>query len=197
MADFRAIRATCDAIVRLLQESWKPEQFGDAPLQFRVYHTRDFENQPLEVGVILFLYRVTVNPSQRSLPVKTNPDGTTRQPPLPLDLHLMLTARAKEASLEQEILGWAMRTLHDYPILPAGLLNSLTPAVFRPDETVELSNVELTPEEMFRIWDVLPVKFQLSVAYLARVVRIDSARDLSGGEVVLERQLDFGALKRS
>jgi hypothetical protein len=57
--------------------------------------------------------------------------------------------------------------------------------------------MELTPEEMFRIWDVLPGKFQLSVAYLARVVRIDSARDFAGGEVVLERQLDFGALKRS
>jgi len=49
---------------------------------------------------------------------------------------------------------------------------------------------------LFRIWDVLPTDFQVSVPYVARVVRIDSELLEAEGEMVLTRELDFGVLKR-
>jgi hypothetical protein len=180
--------------VRLLQQSWRPELFDDAALTFEVYRSRDFAT-PMETGVSLFLYRVLVNTAQRTPPSHPTPDGRPRRTLLPLDLHFLLTPWAKDASLEQEILGWLMRALEDTPILPAGLLNSRAPNVFRADETLEVVAGQISNEELFRIWDVLPTDFQLSVPYIARVVRIESDLLETLAGPVLDRELQFGVLK--
>jgi hypothetical protein len=194
MASYRAIGATCEAIVRLLQQSWRPELFDNAQLQFQVYRTKNFA-APMDAGVSLFLYRVIVNSVQRTPPAKPTQDGRLLRPQLPLDLHLLLTPWAKEASLEQEILGWFMRVIEDNPILPAGLLNTLASNVFDTEETIELVPGQITNEELFRVWDVLPSDFLISVPYVARVVRIDSAFAAREGSPVLARQLDWGVSK--
>jgi hypothetical protein len=196
VASYRAISATCEAIIRLLQQSWSPALFDDAGLQFRVFGTQSFAT-PMDAGVSLFLYRIIVHGVQRTPPAKPRPGLPARRHQLPLDLHMLLTPWAREASLEQEIMGWMMRTIEDTPILPAGLLNTVTPNVFEADETIEVLPGELSNEEMFRIWDVLPADYQVSVPYLARVVRIDSALELPEGGPVLTRKLDFGTLEAS
>jgi hypothetical protein len=183
-------------VVRLLQQSWRAELFDDAALSFGVYRTHDFA-APMETGVSLFLFRVMLNSAQRTPPAPPLPDGTPRRTLLPLDLHFLLTPWAKDASLEQEILGWLMRTLEDTPILPAGLLNSRAPHIFDADETLEIIGGHLSNEELFRIWDVLPTNFQLSVPYLARVVRIESPLTETLAGPVLDRELQFGALRRN
>ena len=194
MATYRAVEATCEAVIRLLEQSWRIDLFNGANLQFEVYRTRDFAT-PMDAGVSLFLYRVTVNSVQRTPPAKPRKDGHPRRPQLPLDLHFLLIPWANDASLEQSILGWMMRTIEDTPILPAGLLNTVTADVFEPEETVEIVPGQLSNEEMFRIWDVLPTKYQISVPYSARIVRIDSELDQREGGPVLTRELDFGVLK--
>jgi Pvc16 N-terminal domain len=194
MANYRAVAAACEAVVRLLQQSWRPELFDGAELQFRVFRTKSFSS-PMDAGVSLFLYRVALNGLHRTPPARPGPGGRPRRPQLPLDLHFLLTPWAREASLEQEILGWMMRTIEDTPSLPAGLLNALAPHVFEPEETVEIVVGQMSNEELFRIWDVLPNDFQVSVPYVARIVRIDSELEQREGEPVLTRQLDFGVLK--
>jgi hypothetical protein len=91
-----------------------------------------------------------------------------------------------------------MRTLEDTPILPAGLLNVVVPDVFRPDETVEISLTELTTEDMLRLWDMLIQQdaYQLSVPYVARNVRIESAQFLTTGQPVQERTFDYTKVEK-
>jgi Pvc16 N-terminal domain len=194
MATYRAIGAACAAIIQLLRQSWQPDMFDGNDLQFAVYHTRDF-SQPMEAGVSLFLYRVTINSVQRTPPARLVAGGRPHRPQLPLDLHFLITPWAKDASLEQILLGWVMRTLEDTPILPPGLLNTLHGDVFTAEETVEIVAGQMSNEEMFRIWDVLPTDYQISVPYCARVVRIDSELEQRSGEPVAMRNLDFGVLK--
>jgi hypothetical protein len=194
MATYRAVGATCEAVIRLLQQSWRSDLFNGTDLQFEVYRTRDFAS-PMDAGVSLFLYRVMVNSVQRTPPSKPGPGGRLRRTQLPLDLHFLLIPWAKDASLEQVIVGWMMRTIEDTPILPAGILNTLTADVFGPDETVEIVSGQISNEELFRIWDVLPIDYQISVPYVARIVRIDSELDLREAGPVLRRELDFGTLK--
>jgi Pvc16 N-terminal domain len=194
MATYRAVGAACEAVVRLLQQSWRREMFNDTDLQFEVYRTGDFAT-PMEAGVTLFLYRVTMNTVQRTPPAKPGPRGLQRRPQLPLDLHFLLTPWAKDASLEQIILGWMMRTIEDISILPAGLLNTMIAGVYDADETVEIVAGQMSNEEMFRIWDVLPNDYQISVPYIARIVRIDSELALLEAGPVITRELDFGSLK--
>lgn len=194
MATYRAVGATCEAVVRLLKQTWRPDLFNDTDLRFEVYRTRNFST-PMKAGVSLFLYRVAVNSIQRTPPAKPGPGGRLCRTQLPLDLHFLLTPWAEDPSLEQVILGWMMRTIEDTPILPAGLLNTLTDGVYDSDETVEIVIGQLSNEEMFRIWDVLPNDYQISVPYTARIVRIDSESDRREGSPVVTRELDFGVLK--
>ena len=194
MASYLAIEATCIAVMRQLQQSWQPDMFNQAPLQFEVYHTKNFNN-PMDTGVSLFLYRVMINTVQRTPPGRPAPDGTPVRPQLPVDLHFLLTPWAKESSLEQEILGWFMRAIEDMPILPSGILNSFKANIFQPDETVEIVPGQITNEELFRIWDVLPADFQISVPYIARIVRIDSELVTATGKAVLVRDLEYGKIQ--
>jgi hypothetical protein len=194
MATYRAVEASCEAVMRLLQQAWQRDLFENRDLLFQVYQTQDFAT-PMSTGVSLFLYRVTVNTIQRTPVPRPGPKGRQRRPQLPLDLHFLLTPWADHSSLAQAILGWMMRTIEDTAILPAGLLNTVTDGVFDDDETVEIVAGQMTNEEMFRIWDVLPRDYQISIPYTARIVRIDSNLDLNEAGPVLTKDLDFGVLK--
>jgi len=148
----------------------------------------------MEEGISLFLYRVEINSGRRNLPARTGLDGITRRPPLPLDLYYLLTVWAKDAVKQQRILGWAMRTLEDSPILSAARLNHFgTEAeVFQPDETVELIFQTMSLQDMSNLWSAFKVSLPTSVAYLARVIGIDSTIPTEESAPVQTRELGFG-----
>ncbi|GAC1361322.1 MAG: hypothetical protein NVSMB32_00140 [Actinomycetota bacterium] len=173
--------------MRLLEQSWNAATFNGTELQFAVYRTLDFK-APMDAGVSVFIYRVMVNGTQRTLP----PGLPHHRHPLPTEVHLLLTAWARDASLEHDILGWAMRTVEDNPILTSGFLNATVPGVFRPAETVELVPGLLSNDEVFRLWEVLPNSLQLSAPDLARVIRIESELVAPDAGPVITRELDYG-----
>lgn len=186
MADYRAITAFCDAVIRLLKTSCKPEYFGNNSLGFRVGIIED--SKPLTSGVSLSLYRIYPNSTNRIPAGRVNPDGSRQKSRLPLDLHILLTAWGS-TSLQYTIAGWLMRTLEDTPIFTANMLNTAGTEVFRQDEEVEINIVELTNDDLFRIWEKLTeLPYQISVPYVARNVRIDSGLLVSGGTIVTERK---------
>ena len=195
MANFQAIHAVCEGVVKQLQHSWQSALFNDQPLQFEVYGPTNFEN-PMTTGVSLFLYHVCINQNRRSIPVGPHPiTHLPRRPQLPVDLHFMMTPWAQSPSLAHEILGWTMRILEDMPKLGAQALNNIVANVaFTEDEAVEIVPGHITMEEIFRIWDVLPGNFRLSVPYVARIVRIDSLGEEQGDGIVTIRDLNFGKL---
>lgn len=198
MADYRAIHATCEAVVALLRQAYDPALFDAAasPLQFRVFNAAAF-GTPISAGVTLFLYRVQPNITLRTPPGRLNPDGLTRRRrQVPVELHFLLTAWGEDASLEQTILGWMVRTMEDTPVLGAPLLNGVVPDVFGVDETVEIAFGQLSNEELFRVWEVLPeTTFRLSIPYIARLVRIDSTIDDASGAPVRRRDFDLAVVK--
>lgn len=147
---------------------------------------------PMGEGVSLLLYRIYHDGTNRTPPGRWLPDGQRGLPKLPLELHFMLTAWAKQATPQHEIAGWMMRTLEDNPVFYLSLLNSHKPDVFFPEETVEISLAQLTVEDMLNIWDVIIHHvYQLSVPYVARVVEIESTLATAGGLPVQERISDY------
>ena len=114
--------------------------------------------------------------ARRTLPPKIGVDGKKYRPPLPLDLHYMLTPWAKKAETQQLLLAWMMRVLDDTPTLASGYLNNFDPdnEPFGPDETVDLVYEPVSIQDMLNIWEVQKQNFQVSVTYVARVVPIDS-----------------------
>ena len=194
MANYQAIFATCASICNVLRQARSADLYGSdiENVDCNVFTTSDFDsNIPLRGEVALFLYRVDVNAVQRTLPPKPRRDGLRERRHLALDLHFLLIPRAREATLQQLILGWMMRVIEDNASIPANILNSSQEGTFSPEEHVEISPGSLTTEEVLRIWDQLPGDFNICVPYDARVLRIESpATDLEGAPV-LARDLEF------
>lgn len=196
MADVRAVMAVGEALAATLRGAYDPAALAP-DLEFRVVTARDFTANQLGAGVSFLLYRITPNGTHRAPAGRFDATGRRRRSDLPLDLHYLMTVWGGEASLQHLIAGWAMRTLEDATVLPASLLNVVAPGAFRPDEIVELSLAELSNEDLLRLWETMGANtFQLSIPYLARVVRIESLQPApSRGETpVQERVQDAGAL---
>ena len=194
MASHVAIASTCEAIVRLLRSHYDTRLFSGA-LDFQVYVAEDFQS-PMDAGVSVFLYRIYHNGTSRTPAGRILRDGRQQRHQLPLDLHLLLTAWARKASLQHEISGWMMRVMEDNPTLTASILNAYQPDAFHDDEAVEVSLTSLSVDDMFHIWDVMINRvYQLSVPYVARPVLIESPLAALPAALVQERALDFRQLE--
>jgi hypothetical protein len=191
MATYNAIAATSEAIRRYLKDSPRPEF---PQLDIEVYQAADFQKSvPAGGRISLFLFRIAVNGNRRNLPPRLGEDRKTRyRAPLPLDLYFLVSAWALNADLQQRLLGWCARTLEDAPILPAAVLNRLqTTPVFRDTETVELVCDPLSMQDLNVIWEVVKPNTPLSIAYVARMIAIESEIPLIEGELVQTRAFDM------
>lgn len=194
MATYQSVFATCAAIRNMLMQARSADLYGPdiANVDCQVFTTNDFtSNIPADGQVALFLYRVDVNPVQRTLPPRPRYDGIRERRHLPLDLHFLLIPRANQAQLQQLILGWMMRVIEDNASIPANILNSELEDVFYPEEHIEVTPGTLTTEEILRLWDQLPADFNICVPYCAKVLRIESPLSELEGPPVLQRDLDF------
>jgi hypothetical protein len=189
MAGFQAIHMVCEAVLDVLRDN-VPAALQDHEPEFQVYVARNFNQQPMTAGVSLFLYRVTANPVMRTPAGRLNVNGQRTRSRLPLDLHFILTVWGQHASLQHALAGWLMRQLESTPVLPSALLNRRE-AVFRPDETVEITLGDLDNENLFRLWETLAQNlYHLSVPYVARLVMIESPEVIEDAPPVQERQFD-------
>lgn len=186
MAKYPAIAVVGMALLNMLENACPKPEFANA--QFDLYQSSNFAS-PMEEGISLYLYRVTINGTLRNPVPRLESNGKRRRPPLPLDVHFMLTPWAKTAAKQQRLLGWAMQQIEDIPILPSGLLNSIgpEPGIFRPDEMAEIICDPISMQDMFNIWENLKAKMQVSVTYVARMVMIESALEQVEAPPVQER----------
>ncbi len=191
MATYEAIGAAGQAIIGLLGDACPKPEFEGA--RFSLYQIKDFLS-PMEEGLSLFLYRISVNGSRRNLPPSVGADGRRYRPPLPLDLHYMLTAWGKTAEKQQLLLGWAIRMLQDVPILHASLLNDYAAdaQTFRPGETIEIIFDPLNLQDMSNLATLTKLNPPLSVTYVIRMVSVESKIALDEAEHVQTRVFDLG-----
>ena len=191
MAKAQAIAVIGQTVLGLLADNIPKTEFSNA--RFELYQTSSFTTAPMEEGISLFLYRVEINAGLRNLPVQIGLDGVSRRPPLPLDLYYLLTIWAKDVVKQQRILGWAMRILEDAPVLSAARLNNFGPErdVFQPHEKIEIIYNSLSLQDLSNLWSAFKVSLPMSVAYIARVVGIDSTIPAADAVPVQTREIDF------
>jgi len=175
----------------LLADACPKPEFATA--QFELYQLSSFQT-PMEEGVSLYLYRVAVNGVRRNMPPTLGPDGKRHPPPIPLDLHYIVSAWARTAVKQQRLLGWTIRMFEDVPILPTGLLNHYGPEteIFQPGETVELLLESLTLQDWNNLWSTTKSSPPLSVGYVARMIGIASSLVLTVPLEVQTREYKSG-----
>lgn len=177
MADYQAVFAVGDAVAKYLQNKYDPTVVG-FPCTFRLVSSAEIANEDttkLDKTVSLFLHRITTDENFRF--VTRLQDSPNEEPVLYLDLHYLITYwdnSAEGAEAEQKILTWTMQQLQSHPILDSSML-SLSSAAPGWDATdsVQLVPADLSLQDILDIWDGLGPKYRLTIAYLARVVRVD------------------------
>ena len=172
MANFAAIYSVGQSIAQYLQNAYPPDLATKFACQFKLVASTEIateDHTPLDQVVSIFLHRITINENFRG--ASRLQDAPTRQPAAFLDLHYLLTYWGTSAQAEQTILGWTIQQLQSSPILDSSILTA--DGAWSATESVQLVMADLSLEDILRIWDALGPKYRLSVAYLARVVRID------------------------
>jgi Pvc16 N-terminal domain len=198
MASFQAIAATGNTIRNLLADASPRHVFPGA--EFKLFQTANLVSPPFtDLGISIYLYRVTYNATRRNLPPRRRLNGDCFKPSVPLDLHFLVTAWAKAPEQQWALLAWAIRAIEDTPVLPAGLLNQNAGShpdgtlrnVFDEDESVELVGENLSLQDTTNIWEIARHSQQPSVSVVARSVLIDSLVDMPTGKPVQTRAFDL------
>jgi hypothetical protein len=135
--------------------------------------------------VNLFLYQMSVNASLRNTPPPSqSKPGETAEPPLALNLFYLVTAYGADDNdtLGHRLLGQAMSTLHDHPLLDRDEIRDAT-FVELPgsDLHTQVERLRITPqplgaEEVSKLWMTFQTQFRISAAYQVSVVLIESTR---------------------
>lgn len=205
MATHQAIAAVSLSLKGLLDRALPKTEFPEAKIE--LLQAADFAagsdgSAAMAEGISLLLYRVGINSVQRNLPPRITPDGSRFRPPLPVDLHYLLSAWSDDADIQQNLLGWAMRLFEDTPSLPGSLINSFVPAaspppplpprpVFRPDESIELICDPLPFEHWMSLLEKFSPALCASMTYVVRQVQIDSGTLMPDAERVRQRSFDL------
>ncbi len=191
MANVFAVHSVGSSIMTFLRNTYPPSLAG-RPMPacgFDLVSSGQLAGEIEETTrLTLYLYRLTVNEHSRlSRPPMTPNDIPV---PLGLDLHYLLTAWASNPLDEEVAIAWAMRQLHQFPVLDA---SSLSPdAGWSGDEVIQMIPAELTTEDVMRIWDALDPAYRLSVSYVARVVRLDPDDEAEGSRPAVARRFTYG-----
>lgn len=205
MSDHLAIGGVSLTLRALLEDRMEFARPGLAPGQ-RVLITLsapDVEHENVTGPRLnLFLYHLSENGSLKNqeIPGHGHP-GAYGHPPLSLDLYYLMTAYSNTEQndvLGQQVLGDAMRVLHDFPIITDGLLRERTlgnvpvldTSLLGEFERVKIALQPLTLEDVSKLWTALPeTNFRCSVAYQISVVQIESRRSRPLTLPVRERHL--------
>ena len=179
MANIHALHAVGNAIVSWLQDNYPTTLDGQAmpACAFALLSSGELASPPPDgTRLTLYLYRATVSEQQH--PQRPDRMSSGPQAPLALDLHCLMTLWADKPQDELVPLAWAMRELHQHPILDA---SSLSPeAGWAPDEVVQVIPSALSVHDMACLWDTFEPSYRLSVSYVARLVRLAPDRFGSG-----------------
>jgi hypothetical protein len=169
VASSDAIAYFGDTLVKLLQDGLKDLL---APAEIFLSTLSDFKNSTMsEPTVTVFLYDVGTSGGTRT--VSTGAIGGAT-PSDPLDLHLLITPWAPVTRDAYVLTGAIIALLYAHPIFtPEELLGPQ--GTWAPGDTVEISLESLSIENQCCIWKAIGVPYRLSLAYLARGIRIGPA----------------------
>jgi hypothetical protein len=131
----------------------------------------------------IFLYHVLPSGSWRNMGIAgPTRSGVGAAPVLGLNLYYLITAFGRDNDtlrpFSHHLMGRAMSTLHDHPLLGADEIKVAYPNndLWAQIERVRFTLQPFAMEEIAKLWTGFQTQYRLSVAYEAAVVLIESTR---------------------
>lgn len=199
MSNALAIAAVTTTLRRLLTRALPADMAGATVTTKPLDKATTSEGGPESASnnqINLFLYQTELHPQLRNTlyPGQSKP-GETGLPPLALNLYYLLTAYGQDDddTLSHRLLGQAMLTLHDHPILgPEDVRLATETELPTSDLHQQIESVKITPqpislEDLSKLWSTFQTQYRISTAYQVSVVLIESRRPSRAPLPVLSR----------
>jgi hypothetical protein len=199
------------AIVDMLQEALPPELSGTGATtassssgvavnaRVQLFGSADLNNVGSQNTLALYLYRISIDPTMVGGYLRTKPGAGARTPEISVMLHFLMFTIADTAVNEISLMGWGFQQMAATPVIGAdrlaaqGLVGLATPPAppiaWDESDTVQVATEELTREELMRIWDTLPLKYRLTVPFVARGLRLTLTPDMRQYAPVVDRSI--------
>jgi hypothetical protein len=200
LSTYAAVQGVMAAIEGMLAERFPPElKATPVNASVQLFGSAAFKQTSISNTLALWLYRISIDPTVPGGYVRSLPGSAGgRVPEVPLMLHFLMISIADTALAENSLMGWGFQQLAITPIIGADRLAAQALAL--PGQTldwddaddVQVATEELTREELMRIWDTLPLKYSLTVPYVARGLRVALQPDMRQYAPVVDRSLGFG-----
>jgi hypothetical protein len=203
MSNFLAIATVTAALRGILENSLNKGIFDGAAVTI-VRPGGESSGVP-SMGINIYLYMVTPNAALRNIdmPNRNSTGDIIQRPKVALDLHYLLTFYGEDKELKpQQLLGNTVRVLHTRPMLSRQRIKDTIEKETRYGTSLKQSNladaletVKFTPaslslDELYKLWSVFfQTPYQLSIAYIATVVLIESDDTPGIAPPVKERNL--------
>lgn len=195
MASYKGVQGALTALEDFFKRRL-PDELSDGPTNARVslLGSADIANRLNGNLLGIYLHRVTIDDHGRSRFFKPQgTDNASPRPELPINLHFLLIANANSATIEADLISWAMVELANHSQIDVSHIQDID------DEWGQAEILNITPEEMstedlMRIWDVFESSYTSTVAYTARTVRLRLNPQRSEGPDVVTRVFPGGSV---
>ncbi|MAR90923.1 MAG: DUF4255 domain-containing protein [Pseudomonadota bacterium] len=140
----------------------------------------------------IYLHRLTIDDHGRAryfAPRGTDNSGP--QPELPVNLHFLLIANAGSATVEADLMSWAMVELANHSQLDISHIQDIDDE-WGQTEILTITPDEMSTEDLMRIWDVFESPYTSTMAYTAKTVRLRLNPQRSEGPPVVTRVFPGG-----
>ncbi|HED40830.1 MAG TPA: DUF4255 domain-containing protein [Chromatiales bacterium] len=142
----------------------------------------------------IYLHRMTIDPHGRArfFP-QQGASENGRHPELPVNLHFLLIANANSATIEADLMSWAMVELANASQLDVSHVLDIDDE-WGQTEVLNITPDEMSTEDLMRIWEVFESPYTSSVPYVARTIRLRLNPQRTEGPAVVTRVFPGGAL---
>jgi hypothetical protein len=160
-----------------------------------------------QAGLNIFMYYASLNPALRNndLPSRNGQGTQISNPPLALNLHYLVTAYGSNQFDPEILLAWAMKVLHDTPVVPrATIQKALDDLLSTPShestlingsllanqiEHIRITPETLTTEEIYRLWTAFQTNYRPTTSYQVSVVVIQDTSSFASNLPVQTRSV--------
>jgi hypothetical protein len=134
----------------------------------------------------LYLYHIEQDGHLRNQPSLAAGSNGLRYPPLSVQLRYLITPLNDEEDQNHLILGRILQHFHDKAVIESISGAPLGNSFGANSPELRITFETLTLEQLAQVWHAMDASYRLSIAYVVRIVTIDSARGVTDAKRVME-----------
>lgn len=195
MASYKGVQGALTA----LEEFFKgrlPTDLSSGPTnaQVKLLGSQDIASKLSGNLLGIYLHRLTIDDHGRAryFPNQgTNTNGPAAE--LPVNLHFLLIANATSATIEADLMAWAMVAIANHSQIDISHVQDIDDE-WGQYELLNVTPAEMSTEDLMRIWDVFESAYTSTMAYTAKTVRLRLNPQRTEGDPVRTRVFPTGRL---